>query len=147
MDEDGRFGEEVAATYDEYRDPMFSVEVIDPAVDFLARQAGGGRAVEFAIGTGRIALPLAGRGVEVHGIDLSRAMVARLKAKPGGDAIPVAIGDFATTTMDGAFALAYLVFNTIENLTTQDAQVSRWRSAAASTGRSPSGTCGRPSST
>ena len=97
----------------------------------LAGLAGGGRALEFGIGTGRIALPLARRGVEVHGIDLSRAMVARLRAKPGGDAIPVAIGDFATTTMDGTFALAYLVFNTIENLTTQDAQVACFRNAAA----------------
>ena len=78
------------------------------------RLAGNGRALELAIGTGRIALPLAARGVEVHGIDLSRAMVARLRAKPGGDAITVAIGDIATTTMDGTFALVYLVFNTID---------------------------------
>src|SRR6187397_1233364 len=131
MDEDGRFGEEVAATYDEYRDPMFSVEVIDPAVDFLARQAGGGRAVEFAIGTGRIALPLARRGVEVHGIDLSKAMVARLRAKPGGDEIGVTIGDFASTRVDGSFSLAYLVYNTIMNLTSQEAQVACFRNAAA----------------
>jgi SAM-dependent methyltransferase len=99
--------------------------------EVLAALAGGGRALEFGIGTGRIALPLTRRGVEVHGIDLSRAMVARLRAKPGGDAIPVAIGDFATTTMDGTFALAYLVFNTIENLTSQDAQVACFRNAAA----------------
>ena len=78
MDEDGRFNEEVAATYDEYRDPMFSAEVIDPTVDFLARLVGDGKALEFAIGTGRIALPLKERGVEVHGIDMSRAMVTRL---------------------------------------------------------------------
>src|SRR6187551_3297959 len=133
MDEDGRFGEEVAATYDEYRDPMFSVEVIDPAVDFLARQAGGGRAVEFAIGTGRIALPLAARGVEVHGIDLSEAMVARLRAKPGGDRIPVTMGDFTTATAGrpGTFRLAYLVFNSIMNVTTQAGQVDVFRNVAA----------------
>ena len=110
---------------------MFEPGAVDAVAEVLAGLAGGGRALELGIGTGRIALPLARRGVEVHGIDLSRAMVARLRAKPGGDAIPVAIGDFATTTMDGTFALAYLVFNTIENLTTQDAQVACFRNAAA----------------
>ena len=80
---------------------MFDPAVVDPAVDFLAELAGGGRALELGIGTGRIALPLAQRGVPVHGIDLSRAMVARLRAKPGGEAIGVTIGDFATTTVDG----------------------------------------------
>src|SRR6187399_858262 len=131
MDEDGRFGEEVAATYDEYRDPMFSVEVIDPAVDFLARQAGDGRALEFAIGTGRIALPLAARGVEVHGIDLSKAMVDRLRAKPGGSDIPVVVGDFTSVRVEGSFRLVYLVYNTIQNVTTQAGQVAAFRNAAA----------------
>jgi SAM-dependent methyltransferase len=131
MDEDGRFGEKVAATYDEYRDPMFSREVIDPAVDFLARLAGDGKTLEFAIGTGRIALPLKARGVEVHGIDLSRAMVARLQAKPGGSDIPVTIGDYTTTRVEGSFRLVYLVYNTIQNVTSQAGQVEAFRNAAA----------------
>jgi SAM-dependent methyltransferase len=131
MDEDGRFGEEVAATYDEYRDPMFSSEVIDPAANFLARLAGDGRALEFAVGTGRIALPLAARGVEVHGIDMSRAMVSRMQAKPGGSDIPVVIGDFSTVRVEGSFRLVYLVYNTIQNVTTQAGQVATFRNAAA----------------
>ena len=110
---------------------MFDAAVVDPAVDLLAELAGGGRALELGIGTGRIALPLAQRGVPVHGIDLSEAMVARLRAKPGGEDIGVTIGDFATTTVDGSFSLAYLVFNTIMNLTTQAAQVACFRNAAA----------------
>jgi SAM-dependent methyltransferase len=103
---------------------------VEPVVDFLAPLAGGG-ALELAIGTGRIALPLAGRGVRVAGIDLSPDMVAQLRAKPGGDAIPVAIGDYATTAVDGTFSLAYIVFNSINNQTTQDAQVATFENAAA----------------
>ena len=103
-DADGYFPERVAATYDDSADGMFDPAFTDTVAEVLAGLAGGGRALEFGIGTGRIALPLARRGVEVHGIDLSRAMVARLRAKPGGETIPVAIGDFATTTMDGTFA-------------------------------------------
>jgi SAM-dependent methyltransferase len=105
---------------------------VDSAVEFLAELARDGRALELGVGTGRIALPLAGRGVEVHGIDLSRAMVERLRAKPGGDAIGVTIGDFATTRVEGAgtFSLAYLVFNTIMNVTTQEAQVACFRTVA-----------------
>jgi len=110
---------------------MFAREAVEPAVDFLAALAGDGRALELGIGTGRIALPLAGRGVEVHAIDLSQAMVAKLREKPGGEGIPVAIGDFATTRADGAFSLAYLVFNTINNLTTQEEQVACFRNVAA----------------
>jgi SAM-dependent methyltransferase len=125
------FGEEVAARYDDSESPMFSPEAIDPVVDFLAGLAGDGPALELGIGTGRIALPLAARGVRVHGIDLSDAMVARLRAKPGGDAIDVTIGDFATTRVDGEFAVAYLVFNTINNLTTQDQQVACFENVAA----------------
>jgi SAM-dependent methyltransferase len=125
------FGEEVAARYDEQLGSMGSPAEIEPAVDFLAELAGDGAALELGIGTGRIALPLAARGVEVHGIDLSEAMVARLRAKPGGDAIPVAIGDFATARVEGAFSLAYLVFNTIDNLTTQDAQVACFENVGA----------------
>jgi SAM-dependent methyltransferase len=124
------FGEEVAARYDEQLGSRGSPAEIEPAVDFLAELAGDGAALELGIGTGRIALPLAARGVEVHGIDLSEAMVARLRAKPGGDAIPVTIGDFATTRVDGSFRLAYLVFNTIMNLTSQDEQVACFANAA-----------------
>ena len=130
-DEDGYFGERVAASYDDPSDDMFNPALVDTVADVLAGLAGGGRALELGIGTGRIALPLARRGVPVHGIDLSRAMVARLRAKPGGDAIGVTIGDFATTRVDGTFRLAYLVFNTIMNLTTQEAQVACFRNAAA----------------
>ncbi len=129
--EDGCFGERVAAGYDAGSAGMFESAVVEPAVDLLASLAGDGRALELGIGTGRIALPLAARGVPVHGIDLSRAMVARLRAKPDGVAVGVTIGDFATTRVDGAFAVVYLVFNTIMNLTTQDAQVACFRNAAA----------------
>jgi SAM-dependent methyltransferase len=128
---EGFFGEEIAARYDAGSSAMFRPEVIDPAVDLLAELAGEGRALEFAIGTGRIALPLAVRGVSVAGIDNSGAMVARLRAKPGGDAIEVTIGDMATTRVDGEFSLVYLVFNTINNLVTQDAQVACFENAAA----------------
>jgi SAM-dependent methyltransferase len=124
------FGDEVAAEYDDPFDPMFSAEAIEPVVDFLVELAGDGRALELGIGTGRIALPLAARGVAVHGIDLSEAMVERLRAKPGGDRIPVTIGDFATTKADGPFSLAYVVYNTIQNLTTQDAQVACFENVA-----------------
>jgi len=130
-DDDGYFPERVAATYDDSSEGMFDPALIDTVADVLAGLAGGGGALELGIGTGRIALPLARRGVPVHGIDLSRAMVARLRAKPGGDAIGVTIGDFATTRVDGTFSLAYLVFNTINNLTTQEAQVACFGNAAA----------------
>jgi SAM-dependent methyltransferase len=129
--DDGVFDERVAATYDESSAGMFAPDVIDPMVDVLAELAGGGRALELGIGTGRVALPLAARGVPVHGIELSRAMVARLRAKPGGDAVGVTIGDFATAKADGSFTVAYLVFNTIMNLTTQDAQVACFENVAA----------------
>jgi SAM-dependent methyltransferase len=129
--DDGYFDERVAARYDESSAEMFDPAVVDPAVDFLAELAGSGRALELGIGTGRIALPLARRGVPVHGIELSNAMAARLRAKPGGEDIGVTIGDFATTTADGTFSVAYLVFNTISNLTTQAAQVSCFRNVAS----------------
>jgi SAM-dependent methyltransferase len=129
-DEDGYFGEEVAARYDESSAEMFEPEVLDPTVDFLAELAGDGRALELGVGTGRIALPLAARGVPVHGIELSRAMVARLREKPGGEEIGVTIGDFSKATAEGAFTLAYLVFNTINNLTTREAQVACFRNVA-----------------
>jgi SAM-dependent methyltransferase len=125
------FGEHVAARYDDSTGEYFDAAIIESTVDFLAEHAGAGAALELGIGTGRIALPLAQRGVRVHGIDLSTAMVARLKEKPGADAVGVTIGDFATTQVDGTFSLAYIVFNTINNLTTQDAQVACFENAAA----------------
>lgn len=130
-DPDGYFGADVAARYDDPESPMFQPAKIDPAVGALARLAGDGRALELAIGTGRIALPLAARGVPVSGIELSRAMVDQLRAKPGGDRIEVAIGDMTTTTVPGDFSLVYLVFNTIANLTSQRAQTDCFRNAAA----------------
>jgi SAM-dependent methyltransferase len=130
VSEDGYFDEPVAAGYDDPSDEMFSDAVVGATVDFLAERARGGRALEFAIGTGRIAVPLAQRGVPVSGIDLSKAMVARLRAKPGAGEIDVAIGDIATTRVDGTFSLVYLVYNSIENMTTQDAQVACFRNAA-----------------
>ncbi|MGZ4394036.1 MAG: class I SAM-dependent DNA methyltransferase [Gaiellaceae bacterium] len=131
MHDDGYFDKRVAARYDESAAEMFDPAVLDPAVDFLAALAGSGRALELGIGTGRVALPLARRGVPVHGIELSQAMAARLREKPGGEEIGVTIGDFATTTVEGTFSLAYVVFNTIENLTTQSAQVACFRNVAA----------------
>jgi SAM-dependent methyltransferase len=128
--DDGYFDEPVASRYDSDAE-VFAPEVVDPIVDLLAALAGGGRALELGIGTGRIALPLAQRGVPVHGIDLSKAMVARLRAKAGGEDVGVTVGDFATATVAGTFSLAYLVFNTIANLTTQEAQVACFRNVAA----------------
>ena len=130
MPED-HFGEDVAPRYDERSAEMFGAEVVDPVVDFLAELAGDGAALELGIGTGRIALPLSKRGVPVHGIDLSEAMVAQLHAKPGADRIGVTIGNFATTRVDATFSVAYLVFNTINNLTTQDEQVACFENVAA----------------
>ena len=125
------FGEDVAARYDETIGRWGDQEVVEPAVDLLFELVGGGPALELGVGTGRIALPLAARGVRVHGIDRSEAMVARLRAKPGGADVPVAIGDFATTRVGVTFSLAYIVFNTIQNLTTQDAQVACFENVAA----------------
>ncbi len=130
-EEDGYFSERIAARYDESAADMFDPAAVDPVVDFLVEIVGSGRALELGIGTGRIALPLAQRDVPVHGIELSKAMAQRLRAKPGGEAIGVTIGDFATTTVDGSFSLAYLVYNTIMNLTTQEAQVACFRNVAA----------------
>ena len=125
------FGERVAARYDDAEPgSMSDPAVVDPAVDVLAELAGDGAALEFAIGTGRIALPLARRGVRVAGIDSSEAMLARLREKPGADAIEAVLGDMATTRVDGDFSLVYLVFNTIFNLTTQDAQVACFQNAS-----------------
>lgn len=131
MRDDGFFDEGVAARYDESEAEMFEAAALDPAVEFLVEHVEGGRALELGIGTGRVALPLAQRGVPVHGIDMSEAMVARLRAKPGGEDIGLTIGDFSTTIVEGSFSLAYLVFNTISNLTTQAAQVACFRNVAA----------------
>jgi SAM-dependent methyltransferase len=125
------FGERVAERFDERYAHQADPAVVDPIVAFLADLARGGAALELGIGTGRIALPLAERGVRVHGIDLSEAMVARLRAKPGAEQIGVTIGDFATTSVKGTFSLAYLVANTIMNLTSQDEQVACFQNVAA----------------
>ncbi len=126
-----QFDERIAKGYDALWANLFDPAVVDPAVNFLAELAGEGAALELGIGTGRIALPLSQRGVRVHGIELSPAMVAQLQAKPGTDDIGVTIGDFAATRVAGTFKLAYLVRNTITNLTTQDEQVECFRNVAA----------------
>jgi SAM-dependent methyltransferase len=125
------FGERVARTYDADVSAQFDGAHVESVVEFLADMAGSGPALELGIGTGRIALPLAQRGIEVHGIDLSPAMVKRLREKPGGAAIAVTIGDFATASVSGRFALAYLVFNTIMNLTSLAEQVACFQNVAA----------------
>jgi SAM-dependent methyltransferase len=129
--DDGYFDERVAARYDESAAHLFEPDVVEPVVDVLVELAGEGAALELGIGTGRIALPLARRGVPVHGIELSKSMVARLRAKPGGEDIGVTIGDFATASVDRSFSVAYVVANTIMNLTTQAAQVACFRNVAA----------------
>lgn len=128
---DNHFDGWTAKHYDATVADMYLPEQLDPAVDFLAQLAGDGPALELGIGTGRVALPLTARGVRVKGIELSPAMVDQLRKKPGGDAVEVTIGDFAATRVDGTFPLAYLVFNTINNLTTQDEQVDCFRNVAA----------------
>jgi SAM-dependent methyltransferase len=125
------FGEEVAARYDEDSGEMFSTEVLRETVDVLAELARDGAALEFAVGTGRVALPLAARGVPVSGIELSTAMAAQLRAKDDEQRVQVTMGDMATTRVDGRFRLVYLVFNTIGNLTTQEQQVACFANAAA----------------
>ncbi|HUW03318.1 MAG TPA: class I SAM-dependent methyltransferase [Acidimicrobiales bacterium] len=125
------FGEDVAARYDQTLGTMAEPEVLGRTVDVLTELAGGGRALEFAIGTGRVALPLAARGVPVSGIEFSKAMADQLRAKDGSSQIDLTIGDMATTRLGGSFRLVYLVFNTIGNLTTQDQQVECFANAAA----------------
>ncbi len=121
----------IAAGYDANSSDMFEPVVLDPAVDLLADLAGDGSALELGIGTGRVALPLSRRGVRLLGIELSPAMVEQLRAKPGAADIAVTIGDFATTRVDGTFSIAYLVYNTLTNLTTQEEQVECFRNVAA----------------
>lgn len=131
MGDDGLFDDTVARTYDEDHAARFAPEVLGSTVEVLAELANGRRALEFAVGTGRVAVPLSERGVEVTGIELSRAMVAQLAAKPGAERIPVTIGDMATTRVEGSFGVVYLVYSTITNLLTQDEQVACFANAAA----------------
>ena len=125
------FDERIARTYDVDSSGMYEPAVLGPTVDFLADLAGDGAALEFAVGTGRVALALAARGVPVEGIDLSPDMLAQLAAKPGADAITASVGDMTSTRLDRTFRLVYLVYNTIGNVTTQDAQVACFTNAAA----------------
>ena len=122
--------EKTAAHYDETSGDKFTPEILGPTVDLLAELAGPGPALEFAIGTGRVALPLAARGVAVTGIELSEAMVGQLRRKPGGADLAVTVGDMATTVVPGQFSLVYLVWNSIANLRTQQEQVECFRNAA-----------------
>lgn len=125
------FGEDVAARYDTDSISLFAPDVLGPTVDLLAELAGDGRALEFAVGTGRVALALADRGVSVCGIELSTSMADRLRAKENAQRVEVTIGNMATTRVGGTFRLVYLVFNTIGNLTTQAEQVACFANAAA----------------
>lgn len=119
--DDSTYGDRLAGIYDELYEDLFDDK--DELVGVLARLAGDGLALELAIGTGRIALPLAARGIPVHGIDASEAMIAKLRSKPGGEAIPVTMGDFADVGVDRDYSLVYLVFNTFFALLTQEDQV------------------------
>ncbi|TDC46472.1 class I SAM-dependent methyltransferase [Jiangella ureilytica] len=121
---------DAARRYDTPGTGMFALEVLEPTVDRLAALAGRGRALEFAIGTGRVAVPLSERGVPVSGIELSTAMVDQLRTKADEDTIPVVVGDMASAHVPGVFALVYLVYNTISNLLTQGEQVACFRNAA-----------------
>ena len=124
------WGEETARRYDRDDAAMFAPEVLEPTVDFLAGLAAGGRGLELAVGTGRVSVPLARRGVPVVGIELSEPMAARLREKVDEKTLPVVIGDMATTRVPGSFSVVYLVYNTITNLLTQDEQVECFRNAA-----------------
>jgi SAM-dependent methyltransferase len=127
---DGWFPESVASDYD-HPGGANAPDVVGPVVDVLVDLAGGGPVLELAVGTGRIAAPLADRGVQVSGIELSRAMTGRIAGKPGGNAVEVVIGDMTSARVPGEFSLVYLVFNTISNVTTQDGQVAVFVNAAA----------------
>ena len=124
------FDEEVAATYDEDSADRFDPALLATTADFLSELAGGAPVLELAVGTGRVAVPLAERGVAVSGIELSAAMLARLRAKPGASGIDVVEGDMTSTRVPGEFGLVYLVYNTITNLTEQDEQVACFENAA-----------------
>ena len=140
---------ETAKAYDTPGTGMFAPEVLGPTVDRLAELAGGGRVLEFAIGTGRVAVPLNERGVAVTGIEMSTAMIEQLRTEVGEATIPVIVGDMATTSAPARFALLYLVYNTISNLLTQEEQVECFRNAArhlepGARGSGPSGCPARP---
>jgi len=122
------YGERIADVYDDWFAHLGDAE---QAADLLAELAVGGRALELGIGTGRVALPLAARGVEVHGIDTSPSMLAQLASKPGGDAVATTVGDMADVPVDGTFSVVFVVFNTFFMLTTQEAQVRCFRNVAA----------------
>lgn len=128
---DVAFNELIASTYDNDSAEMFDPELLKATVEFLAPLAGNGAALELGIGTGRVALPLSERGITVHGIDISEPMVARMRAKPGGDGIHVTFGDIATTRAPGSFNLVYMPFNVVTNLLTQAEQVACFQNAAA----------------
>lgn len=130
MQQDEIWDAEAAESYDTPGSGMFAPEVLGPTVDRLVELAGGGRVLEFAIGTGRVAIPLAERGVSVTGIELSLPMIGRLREKVDEAAIPVVVGDMTTAVAPGEFQLVYLVFNTISNLLTQAEQVECFRNAA-----------------
>jgi len=125
------WGREVAEVYDATYSAMFDASVVDPTVEVLAELARDGPALELAVGTGRVALPLSARGVAVHGIELSPHMVEQLRSKAGADAVPVTVGDMTTTRVPGSFTLVYLVANTIMNVATQDEQLAVFANAAA----------------
>jgi SAM-dependent methyltransferase len=125
------FDERIAEGYDARWPEVADPAVVGPIVDLLAQLARSGRALELAVGTGRIAIPLSERGIPVHGIELSDAMVAEMRKKPGSEKIGVTVGDMATTRVDGPFTLVYLVANSIANLTTQDEQVACFENAAS----------------
>ena len=124
------YGDLWAEVYDEVHHELSDPAHVDPIVDVLVELAGTGRALELGIGTGRIALPLANRGVEVHGIDFSKAMVEKLHQKPGGAEIPVALGDFSDVAVEGKYSLIFVVFNTFFGLLTQEAQVRCFQNVA-----------------
>ena len=125
------YGDRIAEIYDDYQSSFASAEQVHPVVDALASLAVGGPVLELAIGTGRIALPLAARGLEVHGIDASEPMVAKMRAKEGGASIPVTIGDFADVGVVGAYPLVFVVFNTFFALVSQEEQVRCFGNVAA----------------
>jgi SAM-dependent methyltransferase len=125
------WGPELAEVYDAVSSAQFEAAALDPMLGFLVNLAGDGPVLEFAVGTGRVALPLAARGLRVHGVELSPAMAEQLRVKPGAAAVPVTVGDMTTTRVPGEFTLVYLVSNTIMNVTTQDEQLAVFANAAA----------------
>jgi SAM-dependent methyltransferase len=128
------WGREIAAAYDTTSAAMFAPEVVGPTVDRLAELAGAGPALEFAVGTGRVALPLSARGVEVQGIELSPHMTEQMRAKAGADAVPVTVGDMTSTRVADTFSLVYLLWNAITNVTMQEEQAAVFANAAAHLG-------------